>query len=603
MGLISFIEALLIAAALHIRPSSALLREHYESALDYYLAQTAELLGNYSLLFLIEALLAFILIIWVKEKGYQRNYGGWGLPVFFGFCLLLGQSYHEAGDWSYCFGGAVNAVHFAIALAGYSFLFRRLIALFLCGYGKLAETSWGPRIVRSFFGEHCFRNVFLTLLAAWTPVILVSFPGNVSYDAYGQICQVLGTMPYSTHHPLLHTLFMGGTVKLFYLLTGACETGVFVYIICQALMLGAALAYTIGWLKKENRSSAFLALMLGIYLFAPVYSNYVSTAIKDIPYAAAVVWYVVLLAEGVEHRDVLKTKRYQVLFTVAALLCALLRNNGIYLVLPTGMAASLIWCRGEAGRKLPRYMVTFCLLPAILYVLVSQSLCAATGAERGSVGEMLSLPFQQTARCLQRHGDELTSEERAAIEAVLGDVDYVAARYNPSSADAVKSLYRKDASGGELMSYIGVWAKLIFKYPASYLEAFFHHVYGLFDPAVSNSVRCEIYEEDFFVRRGLFHNADKVLIFLYRFADRISILSILQNAGGYVWALLVLCGVMLRRRRDALLLAVPLLVSLLVCMAAPCFFGHVRYAFPIMFTIPFLYGVTAGRTGKQEERG
>lgn len=597
---VSLIEALLIAAALQTKPSAALLRANYESSLDYCLAQMANLLGSYSFLFLIGALLSFILIIWMEEKGYQSGCRGLGLPVFFGFCLLLGQSYHEVGNWSYCFGGPVNILHFIIALAGYGLLFRRLIALFLHGFRNLAETAWSPSPLQKFFGKHCFRNVLLLLLLAWMPVILVSFPGNVSYDAYGQICQVLGTMPYSAHHPLLHTLFMGGVIKLFYWLTGAYETGLFIYILCQALMLGAALAYTIWWLKKENRPVALLAVLLGIYLSAPMYSNYVSTAVKDIPYAAAVIWYVVLLAEGVEHKEALGNKKYLVLSAAAALLCSLLRNNGIYLVIPTGIAVSVIWSRRDNKKNFLKYLVMFCLLPALLYILANQSLCTVTRAEKGSKGEMLSLPFQQTARCLQQYGDELTFEEKTGIENILGDINDVADRYDPDSADAVKALYNKEASGKELMGYIGVWAEMFFKYPASYLEAFFNHVYGLFDPAVANSIRYEVYEEEFFVRRGLFPDADKVLIFLYRFADRISMLSILQNAGSYVWALFVLCKLMLRKRKDALLLAVPLLVSLLVCMAAPCFFGHVRYAFPIMFLIPFLYGVMAQQISKQD---
>lgn len=593
MSAVSLIEALLIAAALQMEPSAALLRENYESALHYYLAQTAEFLGNYSFLFLIEIVLAFVFITWMEEKGWQQDDKGWGLPAFFGCCLLLGQSYQEAGNWSYCFGGAVNIFHSAIALAGYTFLFRRLIALFLRGYRQLAETDWGPQHVRNFFGKHCFRNVLFLLLLVWLPVILVSFPGNVSYDAYGQICQVLGTMPYSKHHPLLHTLFMGGTVKIFYLLTGSYETGVFVYIICQALALGMALAYTIQWLKKENRSMALLSLILGIYLFAPMYSNYVSTAVKDIPYAAAVIWYVVLLAEGMEHGEAFHGKRYPALLILAALMCSLLRNNGIFLVIPTGIIASVIRIRRDSEKNSLKYTMTFCLLPLVLYLLVNQALSVATGAEKGSMGEALSLPFQQTARCLLEHGDELTVDETAAIEDILGDIDDVAVRYDPDSADAVKSLYHREASGEELMRYICVWIKMFFKYPASYVEAFFHHVYGLFDPAVPNSIRYEIDEEDFFVRRGLFPNADKVLIFIYRFADRISIFSILQNAGIYVWALFVLCSTMMRGRRDILVLTTPLLMTLLICMAAPCFFGHVRYAFPIMFTTPFLYGVTA----------
>lgn len=594
MRLFYFIEALLIAAALQMRPQAVLLRQDYESTLDYYLALTTKLLGNYSYLFLIELVLACVLIVWMEEKEYQKKYSGWILPFFFGCCLLLGQSYHEAGDWSCCFGGIVNILHFTIALTGYTLLFRRMIALFLHGYRKLAETDWAPVPLMRFFGKYCYRNVLLLLLLAWTPVILVSYPGNVCYDAYGQICQVLGEMPWSAHHPLLHTLIMGGLVKIFYFMTGSYEIGVFVYIVFQALSFGAALAYTVVWLKKGNRSTALLTFITGIYLFAPMYSNYASTALKDIPYATAVIWYITLLAEGLEYSEVWKSRRYPALLVTAALLCTLFRNNGIYMIFPTGIAASVIWLKKERRKNAIKYIMTLCVFPVILYLLINHSLCAAVDAAGVSKGEMLSVPFQQTARYLQQFGEEMTPEEKAAIENILGDTDKVALRYNPNSADAVKELYRRDSSNRELVQYLNTWMKMFFKHPACYVEAFFHHVYGLFDPAVSNSIRYEIYEDDFFVRKGLFPNADKVLIFLYRFADRITILSALQNVGIYVWAMFILGGVMLREKKEKLLLWTPLFFSLIICMLAPCFFNHARYAFPILFTIPFLYGVMAG---------
>ena len=54
---------------------------------------------------------------------------------------------------------------------------------------------------------------------------------------------------------------------------------------------------------------------------------------------------------------------------------------------------------------------------------------------------MMSLPFQQTARYLLLYQQEITPEERAAIEAVLGDVGTVADKYDPASADPVKALF------------------------------------------------------------------------------------------------------------------------------------------------------------------
>lgn len=90
------------------------------------------------------------------------------------------------------------------------------------------------------------------------------------------------------------------------------------------------------------------------------------------------------------------------------------------------------------------------------------------------------------------------------------------------------------------------------------------------------------------------------MIFYYRFAARFTPLGVLENIGLAVWALFFLTAYQKKhgRGRDALA-GIPLWISLLVCMASPGFSGHARYGFPILFSIPFLYGFTM--TAKDNE--
>ena len=224
--------------------------------------------------------------------------------------------------------------------------------------------------------------------------------------------------------------------------------------------------------------------------------------------------------------------------------------------------------------------------------LILFALTTLCSAESGSKGEMLSIPFQQTARYLQCYKEELGTEEKAAIEAVLGDADTIAAKYDPDISDPVKALFKKDASATELVSYLKAWATGLCKHPAVYVEAFLAHIYGWFTPSVPNAIRYEA-SYDVIHQGGLFPNAEKLLIFYYRFANRFTLLGVLENTGMAVWALFFLAVYQKRHHKKAFEAALlPLWVSLLVCMASPCFFNHPRYAFPILFTLPFLYGFT-----------
>ena len=88
----------------------------------------------------------------------------------------------------------------------------------------------------------------------------------------------------------------------------------------------------------------------------------------------------------------------------------------------------------------------------------------------------MALPFQQTARYLQFYRQELSQEEKAAIEGVLANVDVVAASYDPDISDPVKALYQRDSGPGRLAQYFKVWFTCFLKHPSVYAEAFLAQV-------------------------------------------------------------------------------------------------------------------------------
>ncbi len=604
------LQAMLIACALQMRFSPVLNREDYKSVIHYLYAQVTGLLGEYSFSGLLIFVMALIFVLRMRQMDCQKQYLGRLLPFFFSFCLLVGQSYSLAGNWSLCFGGGFRVIGFLLAFAGYGILFRFLIALFLGVYQRAVNSDWRPERLERFLGKNCFRNVFLLLMLLWMPVLLLSYPGNLCYDCLGQIEQGLGLAPYSAHHPLLHTLIVSAFIKVGRLVTGGNDAGLFVYVLLQASALAAALAATMARLAKRQVSLAVRLAVACVYVFAPMYSNMASTAVKDVPFLAAVIWYMLLLeelvTEGMEDRRPLFWLR----LILVQVLVGLLRNNGIYMVVLTGIAVACksIFSRGKAVEKIgvgkvrigKRLALLLCLavLPFLAYRAGNELLVRGLSAERGSVAEMLSIPFQQTARYLQFYRQELSQEEKAAIEGVLANVDVVAASYDPDISDPVKALYQRDSGPGRLVQYFKVWFTCFLKHPSVYAEAFLAHVYGWFDPGVTNAVRYEA-ASDLFRQGGLFPGADKILIFLYRFAEYIPLLALLENVGMYTWLLFILAGVALRGRKRAGILLVPLFVSLLICMASPCFYLHPRYAYPILFTLPFLYGIIGGHEKRE----
>ncbi len=583
--------AFLAAYALTAEFHAPFFRNQFEAGIDYAIASVYELLGEYKFSFLLIWGLCILFFGWMKEKEVRPvKPVPAGLPVLFSLFLLLGRSYQETGNWGYCFGSPVNFLKFVLVLAGYSVLLRGILNAFTLFLEN--GTFTGTEEQTHFWSTHGFARAFVLLCAVYFPFLLLAYPGNICWDAAGQIEQVIGQTGYSRHHPLLHTLLSGGMTEVGKRLLGSYEAGLFAYMLLQLAGLAAALASTIAVLAKRNMRKELLWVLFLLYCITPVYSNMASTVLKDVPYASAVVGYIVCLSLITEKPERLKSIRLAAGFAALQVCVILLRNNGVYVVLASGIAVFPVLLKRngwkEAGR---RFLGTFAG-GAAAGILLMAGLAFVCDAQAGSRGEMLSVPFQQTARYLQLYGREISGEEKEAIEAVLGDVEELAGKYDPSTADPVKACFRRDASTGEIFAYIKAWARGLIKHPGVYVEGFFAHIYGWLSPEISNSTR---YEADHGLLRqgGLFPNAEKILIFCYRFAARFTPVGVLENIGLAVWALFFMTFYQIRHGQGRYGLAgIPLWVSLLVCMASPGFLGHARYGFPILFSIPFLYGFT-----------
>ena len=95
--------------------------------------------------------------------------------------------------------------------------------------------------------------------------------------------------------------------------------------------------------------------------------------------------------------------------------------------------------------------------------------------------DVMSLPFQQTARVVVKlHGEEIPQEEREIIDRVL-DYDSLAEGYSDWYADNVKDTYRQTATAENRRAYWGVWWRQLCRWPVEYLDAALHMNGVLFD--------------------------------------------------------------------------------------------------------------------------
>lgn len=513
-----------------------------------------------------------------------NSYRGLFLPFLLSLFLLLGNSYLRKGDWSLCFGSYKQFALFLLLLC-----ISSLTIKFLLGLGfKFLDYLSTPYTQYGFLQKHTLIKVMCVLLIFWSPYLIASLPGALCVDSQTQLNQVLGYSAYSLHHPMLHTLFMGICIKTGQILLHSANIGLAIYISIQALFLAFSLALSIWAMCRKHVHKLWIYSALVFYCITPLFGYYASLAIKDTPFNSAFLIFMVcfiLLWEKAPMRFL------PYLLTISAVLVCQFRNNGIYTV---GFMAFLLLVL-LFKRSLTKEHFHRLLLPITIAILLhfTINICIAIIYQplSGYSREMLSIFMQQTARYASNYGYDVTPEELAVLENIFGNTEALVQNYNPHLSDPIKNMFKMDASFSEIISYLNVWFAQFWRHPDAYFEAFFHGSFGWFYPFVDNASR--YYDPGFIFSKPAFTaGIEEVVSRWYDFFRQIPLLNLLQNVGLYTW--LMFASLSYAKRRNLMQRGIyfaPLLLSLMICLAAPAFFQHARYGFPILFCIPFLIGI------------
>lgn len=340
----------------------------------------------------------------------------------------------------------------------------------------------------------------------------------------------------------------------------------------------------------------------------PIWGGYAQFISKDTLYTSALLLFTLCLIRLLlarEGRLSVRTGREAAGLFVWGLLTCLMRSNGLYVILPTAVFAFAFAARGRA-----RLAVGGALAGAVaLALLFSHVLLPALGVRDETASGLYSVCFQQSARVLRDHGDQVTTEEYAEIDRVL-DAENLAELYEPWISDPVKFTFRQYGQGAEaekaaLARYRETWLSMLSKYPLTYAEAFFagNVSYYAFTPKfegetynqqAGNRLVFETYElgEDprFLHTEQIasLEGARTLLAVFARGIRHIPLLGLLYACATYTWLLAGAGMSAVRQRRWRLLVGfLPALLTLGVCMLGPVN-DYFRYFLPIVAMTPAL---------------
>lgn len=536
------------------------------------------------------------------------------LSVCYALFLLLGESYFHYNNWDSVFGNGFAVLTSFMRGAGIGILFFFALQFIL---NIQIQTRKEPISFGRIFLVIC--GVFVL---CWLPYMIIMFPGAMNADTRDQVAQITGTEQFcftarmiqqntpdflwNNNHPVLFTLIL----KCFVMLGGALGSyawGFEIYSVLQSLAFAMAIAYLLTKLRSYGCSRRMIGGFVAFFALNPLFPLYGMTIMKDIPFTIALVFASVWLYEILSGKRMAGVKECLLLSGVL-LVMMLFRNNGFFMmILAVPFLIVLLW---REKKKMLRLLATFLITIVVFKVGISGLLFPALGIGGGSTGEMLSVPFQQTARYITEYRDEITAEEEQAILGVLntgGTLDEIADLYEPYRADMVKQRYNPQSTGTDLKNYVVVWAKQFVKHPDVYVQAYLNLIHCWFgmeasadniyymnvDPFIQKMLDGVIEPESLAWARNAVNGYMKIL-------DNCPMTSWLLEFSVYTWAYIILLVVMvLRRKRDAFLTSVMLFVNYLTCLAGPV--GYMRYAIPMIVCLPLVIVLTFYRDRVQAE--
>lgn len=536
---------------------------------------------NFADVFMVVAL--YVLIRYIKKEA--MGYDKWisVLAALLSISYVVSMSYSKYDSAAFLLENSYQMILSVICMLGYYILFYYSLCLLLICINKnkkdiLVSTE------TDCLHRHVWLVGFLFIFISWLPWILMNYPGTSTPDATSQLNQYFGNATFTAHHPPLSTFIMGTCIVLGDFVLDV-NFGFFLYILLQTILGALIFSYSIR--KMYDLGIPLKACFIGILFFAffPLWGSVAQDNNKDFLYTEIITLFVICLVNIIIQRKC--SKKDGIILFLAGIFASLLRNNGIYAVLPT-MIILCIYLK-----KIERKRIGIALgATVIVYYGIVKMLYPGMGIQDGSVREALSIPFLQTARYVDMYETEVTEYEREVIDSVL---DYEALEtYNPKHADSVKNTYKNDDS--KLPEYFKVWFQMFLKHPECYVSGFLNKAGGYLAPVYAglpSPIGTEF--DDCITSLGASHifgeRFTKLFVHLEYAILELPIIKYFCMAGTYTWILLI-CMMLLIREKiySGLILLVPEIMNLLVCIASPTW--HIRYALPVIAVLPLMVGWT-----------
>lgn len=422
-----------------------------------------------------------------------------------------------------------------------------------------------------------------------------AYPGTMTVDSFNTMQQIIEG-PYHNTMPYWHTM----TVEFFYRIGMALfhdiNAAMALYVIFQILFMAAGFAYALTTLYQIGIPQELICVAFLIYALAPYHVRYSVTHWKDVLFGGAALVLVTAMYRILKHIG--KNSKWNYInFAIGALCLSVWRTNGWYVFALTTLILVILF------RKYSRSLIWLaCGISVLGWILIGPVLTALQ-VEKTDMIEALSIPLQQIALVISDGESTFTPEEESLLKEAF-DFDIAEAKYDPYISNSIKleALRRENLPfmTENLGRYVKLWVQLGLRYPSLYLRAWIEQTKGYWNGGYEYWIYASGVTDNSY---GIYKmGGDNIISTCFRKVttvfENLVIFRPVVSIGLHVWILVCcFCVNLIQRRKEELMLTVPILIIIVGLWIGTPVYSEFRYAYPLFTTYPFLMGVTFFESG------
>ncbi len=520
------------------------------------------------------------------------------LACLFSQFITIDGSFYHIHSWDLCFDSSSSILIWIVRSLVYGFiLYKILLGILNIIEGYLPSEGNYHINLTKWFGV--IVGVRLIALCLFYPCVF-GFDAAVGLRTYlDPDCATCNHHPYFIQQ--IHGFFFSIGKDI-----GHISVGFAILSVLSILLTTAITLYGLKLLEKAHLSRRWLLAIALIYALFPLFPYLSINPSKDGLFAYSLLLFIFTLYElSISKGACLQNYRYLILHGFSILLICLTRHQGIYIVVIETIV--LLCCYHWFVLK-----VLLMTVPALCLIFAYNNIVLPyNNVEPGGKQETYGTLFQQTACYLKNHPQDITTDEKAAINKVL-NCDTLISKYTFDKTDAVKNdykynpWYRKYAcspsmfrhidhsqEAEELKDYRKAWLSMGLRHPLSYVEATLGVSAGFF----YNFNRLLLETEPRWAENGAAITPE------YRFAH-FNVAARVYNSRIYSWfkypvinwiiaipyynwiAIFFIALLFYRKDWKGLAVFLPVLLSLGILLICPMIYG--RYSYPIVIALPLL---------------